>query len=261
MSRIISVCVPKGGVGKTTTAVNLASSLAVAERKTLLIDVDPFGGSAIALGFTSDKIKASLAEVFSFTHSIGAAIHRTDLKYLDFVPSTVDTSNSQDKFHKFSENRLILKNALQGILEFYEFVIIDCPPSLRGMSTAALVASDSILIPIKPGHFSLDAVDRLIEYYNWIREVANPDLRIEGILMTMYEKDSRVSKISERELKMKHGSYLLSTSIPNTNLLNEASFFSKPLCLYRINSEGCMAYLNLAEEIISKNNKRAKETA
>jgi chromosome partitioning protein len=261
MSKNISVFVPKGGVGKTTTAVNLASSLAVAERKTLLIDVDPFGGSAIALGFTPDKIRSSLAEVFSFTHSIGSAIHRTELKFLDFVPSSIDTSNSQDKFHKFSENRLILKNAIQAIEEFYEFIIIDCPPALKGMSTAALVASHSILIPIKPGHFSLDAVDRLIEYYNWLKEIANPDLRIEGILLTMYEKESKVTKISERELKIKHGSYLLNSTIPNTNLLNEASFYGKPLCLYKVNSEGSFAYLNLANEIIINEKKRVKETA
>lgn len=261
MSRNISICVPKGGVGKTTTAVNLASSLAVAEKKTLLIDVDPFGASALALGFTPDRIKASLAEVFSFTHSIGAAIHRTDLKFLDFVPSNVDTVNMNDKFLKFSENRLVLKNALQGIEEYYEFIIIDCPPVLKGMSTAALVASHSILVPIKPGHFSLEAVDRLIEYFNWLREIANPDLRIEGILMTMYEKDSKVTKISERELKIKHGSYLLNTMIPNTNLLNEASFYGKPLCLYRVNSEGSLAYLNLANEIINNEKKRVKETA
>lgn len=260
MSKNISVCVPKGGVGKTTTAVNLASSLAVAEKKTLLIDVDPFGGSSIALGFSPDKIRASLSEVFSFTHSMGAAIHRTDLKFLDFVPSSTDTSNAQDRFHKFSENRLILKNALQSVQEFYEFIIIDCPPALKGMSTAALVASDSILIPIKPGHFSLDAVDRLLEYYNWIKEIANPELKIEGILMTMYERDSKVSKISERELKIKHGQYLLASTIPNTNLLNEASFYGKPVCLYKVNSEGSMAYLNLANEIINNNKMKIKET-
>ncbi len=260
MSRNISICVPKGGVGKTTTAVNLSSSLAVAEKKTLLIDVDPFGASAIALGFTHEKIKASLAEVFSFTHSIGAAIHRTDLKYLDFVPSTKESAASQDKFQKFAENRLILKNAIQSVEEHYDFIIIDCPPSLKGMSTAALVASHSILIPIKPGHFSLEAVDRLLEYFYWIREVANPELIIEGILMTMYEKDSKVTRICERELKIKHGANLLSSTIPASNLLNESSFFGKPLCLYRINSDGAYAYLNLANEIIYNEIKRKKET-
>lgn len=260
MGKIISICVPKGGVGKTTTAVNLAASLAVAEKKTLLIDVDPFGASAIALGFTSDKIKASLAEIFAFTHSLKSAIHRTDLEYLDFVPSNVYSINMHDKFIKYSENRLILKNAMREIENHYDFVIIDCPPVLKGISTNALVASDSILIPIKSGHFSLEAVDRLFNYFDWIKEIANPNLEIEGILLTMYEKNSKVTKISERELKIKYSKYLLNTFIPNTNLLNESTFYGKPLCLYKINSEGAVAYLNLASEIL-KNNLKEEELA
>lgn len=261
MGKIISICVPKGGVGKTTTAVNLAASLAVAEKKTLLIDVDPFGASAIALGFTSDKIKASLAEIFAFTHSLRSAIHRTDLEYLDFVPSNIYSINMHDKFIKYSENRLILKNAMREIENHYDFVIIDCPPVLKGISTNALVASDSILIPIKSGHFSLEAVDRLFNYFEWIKEIANPDLKIEGIILTMYEKDSKVTKISERELKIKYSKYLLNTFIPNTSLLNESTFYGKPLCLYKINSEGAIAYLNLASEILKNNLKEEKELA
>lgn len=259
MSRIISVCIPKGGVGKTTTAVNLAASLAVAEKKTLLIDVDPFGASAIALGFTPEKIKASLAEIFSFTHSLKSAIHRTELECLDFVPSNVYSVNMHDKFMKYSENRLILKNAVKEVENFYDYIIMDCPPVLKGITTNALVASDSILIPIKSGHFSLEAVDRLFGYYSWIKEIANPNLSIEGIILTMYEKDSKVTKISERELKIKYSKYLLSTVIPNTSLLNEATFYGKPLCLYKINSEGAVAYLNLAGEILQKNLNKEKE--
>lgn len=240
-------------MGKTTTAVNLAASLAVAEKKTLLIDVDPYGASAIALGFTTDKIKASLAEIFSFTHSLKSAIHRTNLEYLDFVPSNIYSINMHDKFVKNSENRLILKNAVKEVESYYDFIIMDCPPILKGISTNALVASNSILIPIKSGHFSLEAVDRLFNYFNWIKEIANPDLTIEGIVMTMYEKDSKVTKISERELKIKYNKYLLNTVIPNTSLLNESTFYGKPLCLYKINSEGAIAYLNLAGEILQNN--------
>jgi len=259
MSKIISVCIPKGGVGKTTTAVNLAASLAVAEKKTLLIDVDPFGASAIALGFTSDKINASLAEVFAFTHSLKSAIHRTDLEYLDFVPSNVYSINMHDKFLKYSENRLILKNAVKEVENYYDYIILDCPPVLKGISTNALVASDSILIPIKSGHFSLEAVDRLFNYFDWIKEIANPNLEIEGIVLTMYEKDSKVTKISERELKIKYSKYLFNTVIPNTSLLNESTFYGKPLCLFKIDSKGAIAYLNLASEILKNNIKIEKE--
>jgi len=261
MSKIISICVPKGGVGKTTTAVNLAASLAVAEKRTLLIDVDPNGASAIALGFTPDKIKAGLAEVFGFTHSLKSAIHKTDLEYLDFVPTNIFSINSHDKFIKYSENRLILKNAISVILNHYDFIIIDCPPVLKGISTNALVASDSILIPIKSGHFSLEAVDTLFKYFEYIKEIANPNLKIEGIILTMYEKDSKVTKISERELKIKYSKYLLNTVIPNSSLLNESTFYGKPLCLYKIDSEGAIAHLDLASEIIKNNKTLEKELA
>lgn len=261
MSKIISVCIPKGGVGKTTTAVNLAASLAVAEKKTLLIDVDPYGASAIALGFTSDKIRAGLAEIFAFTHSLKSAIHKTDLEYLDFVPSNIYSITMHDKFIKYAENRLILKNAIAIILQDYDYIIIDCPPVLKGISTNALVASDSILIPIKSGHFSLEAVDTLFKYFEHIKEIANPNLNIEGIILTMYEKDSKVTKISERELKIKYSKYLLNTVIPNTSLLNESTFYGKPLCLFKIDSEGAIAYLNLASEILKNNIIEERELA
>lgn len=259
MSKTISVCIPKGGVGKTTTAVNLSASLAVAEKKTLLIDADPFGASAIALGYTPDKIKGGLAEIFGFTHSIKSVIHRTDLEYLDFVPSNIYSINMHDRFIKYAENRSILKNSLTPIENYYDFIIIDCPPILKGITTNALVASDSILIPIKSGHFSLEAIDTLFKYFEHIKEIANPDLEIEGIILTMYEKDSKVTKISERELKIKYNKYLLNTFIPNTSLLNESTFYGKPLCLYKIDSEGAIAYLDLASEILNNNLKDRKE--
>jgi chromosome partitioning protein len=254
MGKIISVCISKGGVGKTTTAVNLAASLAVAEKKTLLIDVDPFGSAAIALGFTSDKIKAGIFEIFSFTKSIQYTIHKTELDYLDFVPANINSIQLDEKFAKSSENRIILKNALKEVRNLYDFIIIDCPPVLRGITTNALTASDSILIPVKCGHLSLDAVDRLFQYVSWIHEISNPDLDIEGIIMTMYEKNSKVTEISERELKLKYAEYLLKVNIPVSSLLNEATFYGKPLCLYKINSLGAIAYLNLAYELIIKNN-------
>ena len=253
MAKVISICIPKGGVGKTTTAVNLAASLAVAEKKTLLIDIDPFGSSSIALGFTSDKIKAGIYEVFDFTLSIEHAIHKTDLQYLSFVPANISSIKLDEKFSKSSENRVILRNALRSVSKNYEYIIIDCPPVLRGITLNALTASSSILIPIKCGHLSLDAIDRLFEYVKWIREISNPALFIEGIVLTMYEKDSKVTEISEKELRLKYKKYLLNTIIPVTDLLDEATFYGKPLCLYKIDSVGAVAYLNLAYEIISKN--------
>ena len=253
MGKVISVCISKGGVGKTTTAVNLAASLAVAEKKTLLIDVDPFGSAAVAMGFTSDKIKAGISEIFSFTKSINYTIHKTEFEYLDFIPANINSIQLDEKFARSSENRVILKNSLKEVKNNYDYIIIDCPPVLRGITTNALTASDSILIPVKCGHLSLDAVDRLFQYIYWIREISNPELDVEGIILTMYEKNSKVTEISERELKLKYNQYLLETNIPTSSLLNEATFYGKPLCLYKINSLGAIAYLNLAYEIITKN--------
>ncbi len=252
MVKIISVCLPKGGVGKTTTAVNLAASLAVAEKKTLLIDADPFGASAMSLGFTPEKIKAGIAEVFSFTHSIEHAIHKTELEFLDFVPSNVNTIQRDDRFSKITENRVVLKNALRGILSHYEYIIIDCPPLMRGIVSNALTASSSVLLPVRCGHFALEAIAKLFKYVDYIKEVANPGLKIEGILMTMYESNTKVTEISERELKLRYNKYLFKTSIPRNHLLTESTFYGKPIILYNVNCNVSMAYLELAYEIINK---------
>lgn len=252
MSKVISICLPKGGVGKTTTAVNLAASLAVAEKKTLLIDADPFGASAMSLGFTPEKIKAGISEVFSFTHSLEHALHKTELEYLDFVPSNVNTIQRDDRFSKIAENRVVLKNALRGVQEHYEYVIIDCPPLMRGIVSNALTASTSVLVPVRCGHFALEAIAKLFKYVDYIKEIANPGLKIEGIVMTMYESNTKVTEISERELKLRYNKYLFKTTIPRNHLITESSFYGKPIILYNVNCNVSMSYLELAYEIINK---------
>ena len=256
--KIISVSLPKGGVGKTTTAVNLAASLAVAEKRTLLIDADPFGASAISLGFTSEKIKAGISEVFSFTHSIDHAIHRTELEYMDFVPSNVNSIQRDDRFAKISENRVVLKNALRGIMEQYEYIIIDCPPMIRGIVLNALTASTSVLLPVRCGHFALEAISKLFKYVDYLKEVANPALEIEGIVLTMYESNTKVTEIAERELKLRYNKYLFKTTIPRNQMLTESTFYGKPIILYNVNCNVSMAYLELAYEIINKDEEGRK---
>jgi chromosome partitioning protein len=251
-SKIISICLPKGGVGKTTTAVNLAASLAVAEKKTLLVDTDPFGASAMSLGFTPERIKAGISEVFSFTHSLDHAIHKTELEYLDFVPSNVNSIQRDDRFSKIAENRVVLKNALRGVHETYEYIIIDCPPLMRGIVQNALTASTSVIMPIRCGHFALEAIARLFKYVDYIKEVANPSLFVEGIVMTMYEANTKVTEISERELKLRYNKYLFKTTIPRNHMVTESTFYGKPVILYNVNSNVSMAYLELAYEIINK---------
>lgn len=251
-AKIISICLPKGGVGKTTTAVNLAASLAVAEKKTLLIDADPFGACAMSLGFAPELIKSGIAEVFSFTHSLDHAIHKTELEYLDFVPSNVNTIQRDEKFTKISENRVVLKNALKGAVGHYEYIIIDCPPIMRGIVANALTASTSVIMPVRSGHFSLEAISKLFKYVEYIKEIANPVLYIEGIVMTMFETNTKVTEISERELKLRYNKYLFKTYIPRNNIVTESTFYGKPAILYNVNANVSMAYLELAYELINK---------
>jgi chromosome partitioning protein len=225
MGKVISVCIPKGGVGKTTSAVNLSASFALSEKKVLLIDVDPYGSSAVALGFTPDRIKGGISEIFNFAKSIDYTIHKTEIPFLDFVPANINSIQNDEKFAKMTENRVVLKNAIKEVRTKYDFILIDCPPTLRGITLNALTASDTVLIPVKCGHFSLEAVDKLFDYISWVREVSNPYLDIEGIFLTMYETNSKVTEISERELRIKYEDYILNTNIPVTNLLNEATFY------------------------------------
>lgn len=252
MAKIIAVALPKGGVGKTTTAVNLAASLAVAEQRTLLIDMDTFGASGLSLGFTVGRIKAGLYEVFNFITSLPNAIHKTDLDFLDVIPSNVQSHQREERLSRMAENRAILKNALRPILPRYDYIILDCPPTLRGLATNALTACDSVLIPVKSGHFSLDAVDKMFAYLEWLREVANRTLAVEGILVTMHEPNTRVSDITIRELQQKYRKFMFNIYIPKNTVLSEASFFGKPAILYNVNSRGAAAYMSLAREIIAR---------
>lgn len=252
MTRIIAVSLPKGGVGKTTTAVNLAASFAVAEKRTLLIDMDSFGNSGLSLGFTQGVIRAGMYEVFNFITNLTNAIHTTELRYLDFVPANVHSIQSEERFMRIAENRSILKNCLRGVVQDYDYVILDCPPFLRGLSTNALTAADSVLIPIKSGHFSLDAVDKLFQYLDWVKGVANKSIEVEGILLTMHEPRTRVTEITERELASKYHKFVFNTVIPKNSALSEASFYGKPAILFKVNSRGTAAYLSLAREIMAR---------
>ena len=257
MGKVIAVTLPKGGVGKTTTAVNLAASLAVAEQRTLLIDMDPFGASGLSLGFSEQKIRSGLFEVFNFITSLPNSIHKTDLEHLDFIPANVNTHQMEERLARLADNRSILRNALRSVIHRYDFVILDCPPFLRGLSTNALAASDSVLVPVKSGHFAIDAVEKRFKYLAWIREIANRSLEIEGILLTMHEANTRVGELTHRELQVRYSQYLLEITIPKNAMLSEASFFGKPVVLYNVNSKGSIAYMSLAREIIAREAARA----
>lgn len=253
MGKIIAVAVPKGGVGKTTTVVNLAASFAVAEKKTLIIDFDPAGACSISLGITKDKIDGDIFSVFSFAKSIQSVIIKTELPFLDFIPSNVNSYLLEQRLDRITNQENLIKNILHSEARNYDFIFIDCPPYLKGLTTNALTAADSVLIPVKAENFSLAALTKMVNHLEFVKKVFNPKLKIEGIFLTMYEKNTKVSEIALNVLKENFGQNLLHTIIPKNVAITEATFEGRPAVLYKAISKGSQAYLSLAEEIINNN--------
>lgn len=253
MGKIISVALPKGGVGKTTTAVNLAASLAVAEKRVLVLDLDTSGAAGLSLGFNHADRHPGIFDIFSYTRSIAQCAHKTELPLLDFVPMNALSPVDEERMNRLSENKMLLHHLLLPVKSDYDYIIFDCPPYARGLMAAALVASDSVLIPAKSGHLSLEAIDKLFEYLDWIRRFTNKTVQIEGIVRTMYEPRTKVGVQTEQDLCKKYSVHILETTIPKNSTLSESSYYGKPAILYNANSKGSIAYLALAQEIMYKN--------
>ncbi len=253
MRKIIAVAVPKGGAGKTTTAVNLAASLAVAEKKTLLIDFDPSGACSIYLGFNLGDSEGDIFDVFTFTKHISKVIHKTDLPNLDFIPTNISSIQKEERLARLTNNPYLFTNILNhDELLGYEFIIIDCPPYIKGLTTIALTAAKSILVPVKAGQISLVALKKMFEHIKWIKSGVNKNLAIEGILLTMYEPNTKAWNLTKEELQNKFGDYIFKTVIPKNVSMPESEFFGKPAVLFNATSKGSLAYLALAQEIISR---------
>jgi len=254
MRKIIAIAIGKGGVGKTTTAINLSACLAASEKKTLLIDFDPSGSCSGFLNFGSNKIESGIFKVFSFAKSIMQVINKTEMEFLDFISSDVSSPDIEERLIRITSSVYLFKNILNSPeLHSYEYIILDCPPSLKGLTSIALTTADTILIPIKAGDFSILALRKMFDYYNWIKSHYNAHLKIEGILRTIYEADTISWSLTNEELFRSYKSYLFETVIPKNTTLIEAEFFHKPAILYDLRAPGSQAYLNLAKEILLKN--------
>lgn len=253
MTKVISIVNQKGGVGKTTTAINLAASLAVLEFKTLIIDADPQANSTSGLGFDPKNIRTGLYEVIINEVPASDAILETEFQYLDILPSNIDLVGAEIELISVPNRERLMKFAIDPVKGKYDFVIIDCSPSLGLITTNSLVASDSVIIPVQCEYFALEGLGKLLNTVKIIQSGLNPELQIEGLLLTMYDMRLRLSNQVVEEVKMHFQELVFDTIIQRNTKLSEAPSFGKPVITHDAASKGSINYLNLAKELLHKN--------
>lgn len=258
MSRVIAIVNQKGGVGKTTTAINLGASLAVAERSTLIIDMDPQGNATSGLGIDRNAIEKSMYEVLVDREPLAdAVIQRIHFPLLDLAPSDVALVGAEVQLVEQKEREKVLRKALESVRERYDFVLVDCPPSLGLLTLNTLAAADSVLIPIQCEFYALQGLTQLLNTVTLVQQNLNPRLQVEGVLLTMYDQRLNLSRQVADEAKEYFGDRVYTMTIPRNVRLAEAPSFGKPIVVYDILSAGAQSYLALAQEIIARhsNNK------
>lgn len=260
MGKIISIANQKGGVGKTTTAINLAASLAAIEHSTIIIDIDPQSNTTSGLGIEPKSVEHSVYEVMVGGVDALDAIRKTELPFLDLIPSNINLVGAEIEMVDRNERERILSAAVSALRQKYDFVIIDCPPSLGLLTINALTASDSVLIPVQCEYFALEGLGQLLNTIKIVRQHLNPDLDIEGVLLTMYDSRTRLSNQVTDEVKRYFDDRMFTSVISRNVRLAEAPSFGKPAILYDATSVGAKNYLSLAREIIQRNKKLFKNS-
>ncbi|HHH54245.1 MAG TPA: ParA family protein [Bacteroidetes bacterium] len=254
MSKIIAITNQKGGVGKTTTAINLASSLAVLEKKVLLIDSDPQSNATSGLGITSKDINYTLYDAMTGKVNVEKAILNTDVPNLDILPSTIDLVGAEVELVNEVEREYVMRKAIIDVKKKYDYIFIDCLPSLGILTINALVASDSVIIPVQSEYYSLEGLGKLKDTINAVKDRYNPNLNIEGILITMFDKRLRLAQMVVDNVREIVTDNIFDTIINRNSKVNEAPMVGKPVILYDASAVGSKNYLNLAYELLVLNN-------
>ncbi len=251
MTKIISIANQKGGVGKTTTCINLATSLSAINKKILLIDADPQGNASTGMGISYESREPNLYNLITNEVLYESAIKKTLVPGLDIITANTNLAASEIELVDFEKREFVLKKILSEIKN-YDYILIDCPPALGLLTINSLVASNSVIVPLQSEFFALEGISSLINSIDLIKKNFNPNLTIEGILLTMVDKRNSLSGLVEKDVREHFGETVYKTTIPRNVKVSEAPSHGKPAILYDVNSSGSMAYIGLAREIINK---------